>query len=359
MKKNILFLSAFLCSISGIAQFVGLRAGEIKKLSQLVTADPAAGKLFGFYQTIAKAALFQNPNPRDTIVSEGHLATHPDKIASVMAMKDYNKIYSLALVYQTTQQPEYLKKATEYLVAWATINHPTGNPINDTKFDDVFEAYDMLRPQINETDKKTIDGWLIKIAEQEIITGTKGKATPINNWHSHRLKVVGQIGYILDDKKYTLYAVRGLLKQIDANLNEDGTSWDFLERDALHYHAYDLEPMLALSIIIKRATGLDYFSYETPRYTSIKKSVDWFVPFVTGTKVHPEFVNSKVAFDLARAKNGEKGYAIGSNFDPKNGLSVLYLAAYFNIDYLNTAKSILKSDNDFPDWQAVLNKVML
>lgn len=358
MKKNIILLSTLLWSISGISQYVGLRVDEVKKISQLVKTNAAAGKLFGYYQKTAESALLENPNPRDTIVSEGHLATHPDKIASVIAMKDYNKIYALAIMYETTQQKQYSKKATEYLVAWANINHPTGNPINDTKFDNVFEAYDMLRKEMNGADKKTIDNWLIAIAEKEIKTGVKGKTSSMNNWHSHRLKVVGQIGFILDNKVYKDYATQGLLTQINNNLNEDGTSWDFLERDALHYHAYDLEPMLTLSIIIKRATGTDDFVYVSPKGTSIKKSVDWFVPFVTGEKVHPEFVKSKVAFDLARAKNGEKGYAIGNNFDPKNGLSVLYSAAYFNVEYLNILKSIKPNDNNFPDWQLVLNKVM-
>ena len=37
-------------------------------------------------------------------------------------------------------------------------------------------------------------------------------------------------------------------KQIAANLRPDGSSLDFHERDALHYHCYDLEPLLTLAI---------------------------------------------------------------------------------------------------------------
>ena len=211
-------------------------------------------------------------------------------------------------------------KATEYLVAWAKINHPQGEPINDTKLDNVLAAYDMLRPEMKTADKQVIDAWLTTMADAEIKSAKKGRATSMNNWNSHRLKVVGEIGLVLDNKKFTDYAVRGLRLQIDTNLNADGSSWDFHERDALHYHAYDLEPMLTLAIAIRRATGTDDFSFLSPKGASIKHSVDWFVPYITREKTHAEFVNSKVAFDLARANNNEKGFETGHNFVPEKDL---------------------------------------
>ena len=340
------------------AQYVGLSKDEIKQLKQWVNTDAVTGKIVnGFYKK-AKAALNENPHPRDTIVSEGHLATHPDKIASVQAMQDFTKIYALAITYQLKEEKEYLDKAIGFLKAWATVNQPLGNPINDTKLDKVFAAYDMLRSGISEADKTIIDSWLSTMAEAEMQSAKKGKATSMNNWHSHRLKVVGEIGFLLNNKKYQDFATNGLLKQIDTNLNKDGSSWDFLERDALHYHAYDLEPKLTLAIIIKRATGANDFTYVSPKGSSIKKSVDWFVPYLTGEKAHAEYVNSKVAFDLARAKNKEKGFEIGGSFDPANGLNTLSLAAWFDSNYINTIKLIQKKENDFADWQLVLNKLM-
>ncbi len=196
------------------------------------------------------------------------------------------------------------------------------------------------------------------MADAEMANAKKGRSTSMNNWHSHRLKVVGQIGFILANKSYTDYAVNGLKEQIGQNLNADGTSWDFLERDALHYHAYDLEPMLTLSIIIKRATGENLFTYVSAKSTSIQKSVDWFLPYVKGEKVHEEYVNSKVAFDRERAKNNEKGFEIGSPFDVKQGLYTLSLASYFDPSYLNDIKVVIKSKGDYSNWQSVINGVM-
>ncbi len=355
MKKLILLFLSFIYIAASHAQYVGLNIKEISQLKKLIKTDTAVKKIFAGFLKTANKSLNEVPNPRDTIVSEGHLNTHPDKISSVLAMRDFNKIYTLAIVYKVTGEKKYFDKVTAFLNAWATVNHPLGNPINDTKFDRVFAAYDMLRPEIGAADKTNIDGWLNSMADAEIRTVKKGKASSTNNWHSHRLKVVGEIGYLLDNKLYRDFATNGLLIQIDTNLNKDGSSWDFLERDALHYHAYDLEPMLTLAIIIKRATGADDFNYVSPKGASIKGSVDWFVPYLTGEKTHAEFVNSKVAFDLARAKNNEKGFTIGSNFEPSEGLSTLSLAAWFNSNYLNSIKLVKKTENDFTDWQLVLN----
>ena len=357
MKTYLSVLFALLVSTICNSQFVGLNNIEINQVKQLIKADKKGAELFKKYEKKAQAALNEKPNPRDTIVSQGHLKSDPDKIASVLCMQDYNKIYSLSLLYKVNGTKEYFDKALSFLKAWATVNHPTGHPINDTKLDRVLEAYDMLRPELNEADKQLIDSWLIQIAETELARYQKGKSSTYSNWHSHRLKVVGEIGYILGNKTYINYAVNGLLLQIDNNLNKDGTSFDFLERDALHYHAYDLEPMLCLAIIIKRATGLDYFNYISPKGASIKKSVDWFVPFLTKEKTHAEYVNTKVSFDIARANNNEKGFTIGNAFEPQQGLFTLSLAAWFDNSYLFIMEKVAKSENDVSNWQLILNKV--
>ena len=357
MKKySILFIFLFSALISA-AQFVGLNPKEINSLKELINNNSVVNKMYNEFKHTADAALNSDPEPRDTIVSEGHLNNHPDKIASVRSMKDYHKIYCLALVSEINGVEKYRQKAIEYLKAWALVNHPQGNPINDTKFDELFEGYDMLRPGMSSADKNSIDLWLNKIAELEIRSLKKGKSTSFNNWNSHRLKVVGEVGFILNNEEYIKYATEGLRTQINVNLNQDGTSWDFLERDALHYHAYDLEPMLYLSIIIKRASGIDDFNYLSPNQSSIKKSVDWFLPYVTGEKTHQEFTNSKVAFDAARAKNNEKGYAAGSLFDSVNGIYAISLAAYFDTTYLNALKNRPGKQTDISNWQIVLNEV--
>ena len=358
MKKIIvlLFISGLIAN--GKAQFVGLNKSEINKLKATIKTEKETADLYNSLLSIAKKALSQKPNPRDTIVSEGHLNTHPDKIASQLSMKDYQKIYALSLAYQIEGKVDFLSKAVEYLMAWATMNHPTGNPINDTKFDEVMMGYDMIRSEIKESDRETIDNWLITIAEKELKKGKKGKITSMNNWHSHRLKVVGQIGFILNDNKYIDYAIKGIEIQVATNLNPDGTSFDFLERDAMHYHLYDLEPLTTLAIIIYRAKGTNEFTFVSQTGSSIKKSVDWLLPFMTGDKTHAEYVNSKVEFDRKRAQNNEKAFEIGHLFQPSQGIYELALASFFDKSYESVIDKVKKGEKDSWEWQLVLNKMM-
>ena len=354
------FLLSLLIVQIGIskAQIVGLDKSQISQLKVLIVTDSIASKLYKGFCLKAKKALLENPNPRDTIVSQGHLKTDPDKIASELSMQDFNKIYALELVYKMGQERAYLDKAVDYLMAWARINHPLGHPINDTKLDRVLEAYDMLRTELKEEERQLVDDWLIRIADNEIKKISKGKPSAMSNWHSHRLKVVGEIGYILGNQTYITYATEGLPIQIDTNLNADGTSFDFLERDALHYHAYDIEPMLCLSIILKKASDTDYFNYRSPKAASLKNSVEWFLPFLTGEKTHAEFVNTKVQFDIARAKNNESAFTIGKNFKPEHGLYTLALASYFDKKYLTLYYSIRQKENNVTDWQMVVNQLL-
>jgi len=166
------------------------------------------------------------------------------------------------------------------------------------------------------------------------------------------------IAYTLHNDKLGKTVQNELTKQIGINLYPDGNGYDFTERDALHYHIYTLEPLITAATVIYRATGKDYFNYESEKGSSIKKSVDFLVPFVTGEKTHGEFLNSHVAFDKARAKNGEKEYQAGALFKPESGIHVLEQAAYFSDKYMAAAQTAIAATHSHNnDWDAVLNKV--
>jgi len=107
----------------------------------------------------------------------------------------------------------------------------------------------------------------------------------------------------------------------------------------MHYHIYDLEPMLELAIMIDRAKGENFYTYQSGAGSSIQKSVDWLIPYMKGEKQHEEYVHTTVKFDRDRAKNNEPGFAPGTLFEPKLALPVLRLSVYFyrgQTDLLNT-----------------------
>lgn len=364
-RKNLLmkiFACAVIFTISSIfatAQSISLKDKEVAKLQRLVQSDKSAEKQFNFLLKTADAALQNAPNPIETITAEGRLKGDPLKTASTEALSDMPKIYALAIAYRVKTDDKYLKKATEFLTAWAAKNKPTGDPIDETKMDNAFEGYDLIKDKFSDVDKAAVESWFLAVAKAEMTFPkmTQGKTTAMNNWNSHRLKIVGEIACTLGDDELRKYVLDKLKIQLAANLNPDGTSFDFLERDALHYHTYDLEPLLKLAIVFKRAVNADFYNYETDKGASIAKSVNFLVPFVTGEKTHEEFVNTKVAFDKARAKNGEQAYISGTLFKPAEGIKTISLAAWFNPQLTETVRKAKNDESKFPNWQMVLNEV--
>ena len=338
------------------AQVVSLNKNEIAKMRAGIKNEERYQNVFERYEQVAKQALDATPNPITEIQSQGLLAGDPRKTASLKAVEDADKIYALAFTYKVLEKKEFLDKAAEFLLAWARINKATDDPINETKLEDMVTAYDLIREDINSTDRTQVDNWMHSKADSLVNSKhAKGnRGTAVNNWNSHRIKMITLIAYTLHDAGYNGIITRELEKQLNVNLNPDGTTLDLAERDAFHYHTYDLEPLLSACIAIYRATGIDYFRWKTANGSSIKNCVDYMVPFMTGEKKHPEFVNSKMPFDLKRAQNNEKGYAAGTLFEPKNGVNTLSLAAYFDSGYNKVIRQAMQNDN-FLNWRMTIN----
>jgi hypothetical protein len=353
VMKYILLLGLMVGARTLPAQQVGLSDAELTTLKSWLSApgaDPGLQNLYAAQKRLAGQALSEAPHPIDTIRSEGLLQGDPLKTATQDALKDMGKMYALALLYKLTDNTAYLVQLDRYLNAWAETDKPRGDPIDDTNLDPVIEAYDMVKGDVSAGTKRRVGEWLRATATTEItaVYNRPNRATSCNNWHSHRLKIIGEIGFAIGDSALEGYAVRGLETQIGRNLRPDGSSEDFALRDALHYQVYDLEPLLQLAIVVKRATGTDYYSWASPSGSSIQHSVAWTLPYVTGEKTHAEFVNSTVEFDRRRAQNGEAAYKAGTLFDPKNGVRTLLLAAYFDPSLLATATKVAGTEDRFP-----------
>jgi hypothetical protein len=359
--RKLCFLLLILLSASAKAQYVSLNDKEIQNFKDLIGKDAEVKQMFTEFESIADAAVNTSPQPIDTIRSEGLLQGNPKKAATANAMRDMRKMYALAIAYRVDNEKGYLQNLTSYLTAWAKVNTGRGDPIDDTGLDQAIEAYDLVKGKLKPNDNDLIVKWLKQTADAEIASHKKSmnKESGYNNWNSHRLKIVAMIAYAINDDDYKKYVDEDLKRHLQKNLMPDGSSVDFKLRDALHYHVYDLEPLLKLAIVLKRATGVDEYVAVTESGASIKKSVEWVVPYITGEKTHGEFVNSTVKFDLARAKNGEAEYKAGSIWNPKNGFRTLALAAYFDPQYNATIKTAKPTTKNYSDWQLVLNKVIV
>ncbi|WP_082458598.1 alginate lyase family protein [Pedobacter sp. Leaf216] len=356
MRKFVITVALASLYFASFAQLVSLNPGEIKTLKNKIKNSEEIRKLYQGFEKSASVYLNDQPNPIDTIRTEGLLKGNPKKLKTQQALADMNKMFVLALQYQLSGEQKYLNKCVEFLAAWAKINRPNGDPIDDTNLDPAVEAYDLIKKEISAVDKKPIEQWLNETAQAEINSKRMkaGRATAINNWNAHRLKIVGEIGYALNNQELINWTIENLKSHININLYPDGTSLDFKERDAMHYHIYDLEPMLKLAIIIDRANGQNFYSYESPKASSIKKSVEWLIPYINGEKQHEEYVNTTVKFDRDRAKNNEPGFAPGTMFKPDLALPVLRFSVYFDATQIGLLQ---KLSGNQKNWRTVLEEI--
>lgn len=363
MEKLFLFGLFSFFAICANAQVVSLNTAELAKLKRLIKSNSEAKKSWEEILRSADEALRASPNPADTILTEGILQGDPRKTKTWQSLDDMQKVYALGLAYKINGDAKYLDKASVFLEAWSKRNKPQGNPINDTNLDRIIFAYDLLRNDLNLPLRQTVAAWLKEVADQEIksyhkAASGKGK-THVNNWNSHRIKEVTEVAWAIQDASLQDWAIAAFQKQIGVNLLPDGSSTDFHERDALHYHIYDVDPLLVAATIFKRSKKFekDPYSFTATTGASLKKSIQWLIPFYTGEKTHAEWVNSKSAFDKKRAANGEKGYIAGTLFKPAEARTSIALAQYFEPQMLALYQQESKSSATYPTWQFVLNEV--
>lgn len=365
-SMNKLFLLYVFCFAFMIAnaQVVSLKTNEIGKLKKLILKDQEVNTHWQALLKTADQSLSDTPNPADTILSEGILQGDPRKTKTWKCLEDMSKVYALGIAYKVNGDQKYLTKASEFLLAWASRNKPQGNPINDTNLERIIFTFDLLKKDLKPAVVLAVSAWLSEVAKQEIKTYTialtnKGGAKSINNWHSHRIKEITQIAYALSDNELKHKAIEYYLHQISSNLKADGSSFDFHERDALHYHIYDVDPLLVAATILNREVNndIDFYSYVSKEGNSLKKSVNWLLPYYTSEKTHAEWVNSKSAFDKKRAENGEKAYIAGTLFKPIEARTSIALAGYFDSDMINFYRKEANTNAKYPSWQFVLNEV--
>jgi hypothetical protein len=354
-----LLCGALLCLSLPPVEAVPFPAAQREKLAQLVRSDGEAARLFQKFQRLADASLSEAPRPVHRLATAGKLASDPAKQESRVALEDMKKLEALGLVSAATAQPAYGIAAKRMILAWVDTYQPTGEPIDETKLEPLFQAYGLTRQVFSAPERGRVESWLRRIARQEQEAVRPASVTASNNWNGHRLKIIAYAAFLLEDRALLEQVVDGFKRQIESDLRPDGSSLDFHERDALHYHCYTLEPLLTLAMVARQA-GFDLYEYESPSGASLRRSVAFLVPYCTGAATHREWVHSKVAFDRDRAQAGEPRFQTGALFPQEVGLRTLALASFFDdkLAPIVARLSHRESAARFPVWQSVLNEVL-
>ncbi len=298
-------------------------------------ADPAARK------TIAAAdkALEREPDPLPRVHTEHTLPSDPERIRSLAAERDFVALRDLGLAFRITGEERYATAAQRYLHAWLAVYHPDFNPIDETRFDDFIAGYDLVRDRLGEADRVAMRALLRDFATGYLdpSKGPNKGDVRVNNWNSHRVKLIALSAFGLGDPQLVRRAQDAFVRQLDVNVRADGSVLDFPERDALHYVVYDLEP-LAYAALAAKEHGLDWYALRNSARVGLPEALAWLRPYADGVKTHEEYAHSRVAFDAERRAAGERGFS--GPFDPAQARELYALATALDPTWRATSERL-------------------
>lgn len=276
----------------------------------------------------ADAILPKAPRPVQEIVYEGLVSNDPRRVHCVINhLRDMDDVAALIHAWYLSGQDVYARKIREYLLAWATTFVPTGNAINENKLAPLMHAWSLHREShYGSAERDLVDAWFTGIMEKEL-EAARDPHKRQGNWHTKRLRMAAFLGRAMRRPEWTQYARDGVKEFVENSLYPDGTSYDFERRDTLLYHMSALKPIFD---VVRTLGEPDLYYWESPVGSSIKKSVDFVVPFATGERTRREWVNSEVDLDRRRAESGLDKYEIGKLFDPQDAIEFLDMAESFD-----------------------------
>lgn len=247
-----------------------------------------------------------------------------------------------ALAWRTSGDAAQFDVARRLLTAWTSTYRPNLNPIDETDFDLLIDTFAIVKERLPPADRDRIAAWLDRWG-WAYVDSIAREARPnysiwINNWQSHRVKLVTMLAAASDDRRLLDEGRRLFQRQIAANIHPDGETLDFAQRDALHYVVYDLEPLLRAALLASSLWDEDWYRWETRDHASLARAVAWLTPYASGRLTHEEFVHSKVDYDAERAAAGIKGFK--GPFDVHDAAETYWLASRFDPSLEPLAKSL-------------------
>lgn len=286
-----------------------------------------------------------HPSPLVTVKTEGLLSSDKKFITSVRAMRELFQMVVAAHLWELDKKnKDALIQSKRYLLAWIKVYKPNFNPIDETNFDTLIKTYLIIKPQLSDAENEKVlskfrywcEGYFARM----------GKSTNdgiwTNNWQSHRVKLVTYFAVALDDQKLLDEAEVQFKKQINNNINREGVTLDFIQRDAIKYAIYDLLPLVQSAYLAKKE-GRDWYSWKSENNSSLKKGVHWFIPYLDGSKNHLEFKRSRVDFDRIRMSAGMTGFS--EVFNPHNAADLMFYSSKLDPELLDISNGLNKKNS--------------
>lgn len=290
-----------------------------------------------------------SPSAMQHVHTEGLLPGQGIHDQSIQAEKDLKLMQVSAVAWKNGMGEEWLGTAKKYLFAWVGTYQPNFNPIDETAFDQMIQTYSIVKPKLSEEERRNINKYFYDWASEYIsqMNNAPNKSTWTNNWQSHRVKLITLMAVATRNDHLFAESRRLFQEQINVNIDSDGETLDFKQRDAIHYVVYDLQPLVQAALAAQKM-GEDWYHWTAPDGASLAKAVSWLTPYVNGEQTHNEFVNSRVKFDAVRKQDGIKGF--NGLFRPEMAKELYWGASAFESTLMPLAQKLSPTPPLFMDW---------
>ncbi|KVE26548.1 alginate lyase [Burkholderia singularis] len=312
-------------------------AAPAMQSSETTQAEPGVQALI----RSVDARVNEPPKAMPRVHTEGTLPHEGIYDQSADALKDMELMRDAALAWRVTNDARYLALVDRFLFAWVTTYQPSYNPIDETRFESLILAYDMTASVLPVKTRNAAAAFIAKLGSG-YVQQIDAQKRPLmhtwrNNWQSHRIKLIALAAFTLGDRKMMNAAQRLFVEHLGDNIEPDGTTYDFVERDALHYALYDLQPLVSAALAARRFNR-NWLRERAANGATLAAALDWLVPYARGEKTHEEFVHSPVPFDAKRREAGLPGYS--GQWEPKSAAELFHLAARLDGRYASVAQQL-------------------
>jgi len=336
-----------------IPDVIPLGEAQRSHLRHLVVTDEEAADLAAQAKHEAVPLLDDEPRPLEVIHYEGLVNTDPRRIATVRKLRDMAKVARLVRYWQTTGDDRAAEAIRRFTIAWTKTYRLTGNDVNENKFQPMLVGYLALRDTFDPGQRQRIDRWVEDLGRLHL--KAVRESTHFTNRYAKHVRLLATTARILGRDEWLDEARDGIRRFVRNALYADGTSRDLKRRDSLTYHGSGLKVMLELAMLMGES-GRDLYTWTGPDGGSLKKSVDYVVPYAMGRKVHREWVDTKVGLDRRRAKAGLEKYKPGKPYDPNHAQELMEKASYFDPSLVRVVHHLSDSEAErFPTWQMLMN----
>ncbi|MFO1059970.1 MAG: alginate lyase family protein [Dongiaceae bacterium] len=193
--------------LAGLALVAGLALSGGARADWCAVVGPADAPQAAAVVARAGQQLADPPHPLPRLHTEGLLPHQGERDAAELAARDFPAMRDAALAWRLTGDPRFARQADRILAAWMVVYAPGFNPIDETRLDALIEGYALARDGLAPGTRQAAEAFLRGLAEGYLARSTArrdpergpGSATWINNWQSHRVKLVALAAAALGD----------------------------------------------------------------------------------------------------------------------------------------------------------------